>query len=32
VKRRTYRYDIDKDYGAEQFLIWNVIKEVSSEQ
>jgi hypothetical protein len=32
VKRRTYRYDTEKDYGAEQYLIWNVIKEVSSEQ
>jgi hypothetical protein len=32
VTRRTYRYDTEKDYGAEQYLIWNVIKEVSSEQ
>ena len=32
LKGRTYRYDIEKDYGAEQYLIWNIIKDVSSEQ
>lgn len=32
IRRRPFNYDIDKDYGPAQYLVWNIIKEVNSEQ